>query len=482
MLRSPTSLALAALAALAGCQSRPATRPGVPPATAPAADVLIEGVPHITQEPDFCGEACVAMWMAKLGHPVTQDQVFDLTGVDPALGRGAYTVELKRALEALGFDVGPVWHKIDAAGAAAALEVAWRALHADLLAGVPSIVCMHYSDAADAPEHFRLVLGYDAGRDEVIYQEPAEASGAYRRMPRSAFLAMWPLKYEQDSYTLIRFRLAVGTLAPPAASAGVDDAAYAQHVLALRASMPEGFTLLLERPFVVLGDEPEADVREHAERTVRWAVRMLRQDFFAVDPPKIIDVWLFRDDHSYYGHAKSIFGDTPDTPYGYASATHDALIMNIGTGGGTLVHEIVHPYMAANVPDPPPWLNEGLASLFEQCGEEGGHIHGYTNWRLAGLKDDLRAGTTLPFVDLTALDDAAFYGEGSGSHYAEARYLLYYLQEKGLLLDFFRRYLAARKDDPTGYQTLVAVLGEKDMVAFELAWGKWALALKYPER
>ena len=50
-------------------------------------------------------------------------------------------------------------------------------------------------------------------------------------------------------------------------------------------------------------------------------------------------------------HALELFGDEPETPYGYFSAEHQALIMNIATGGGTLVHEIVHPFMEANVPE-----------------------------------------------------------------------------------------------------------------------------------
>ena len=67
-----------------------------------------------------------------------------------------------------------------------------------------------------------------------------------------------------------------------------------------------------------------------------------------------------------------------------------ALVMNIATGGGTLVHEIVHPFVAANFPDCPAWFNEGLGSLYEQCGEEDGQIHGYTNWRLPGLQAAIR--------------------------------------------------------------------------------------------
>jgi len=41
--------------------------------------------------------------------------------------------------------------------------------------------------------------------------------------------------------------------------------------------------------------------------------------------------------------------------------------------------------MEANFPACPPWLNEGMGSLYEQCGDADGHIHGFTNWRLPGL-------------------------------------------------------------------------------------------------
>ena len=78
------------------------------------ADVLIEGVPHVQQEPDFCGEACAEMWLRKLGHPVSQRAIFDLAGIDPLLGRGAYTSEMARALGRLGFDVGPIYHTVRA--------------------------------------------------------------------------------------------------------------------------------------------------------------------------------------------------------------------------------------------------------------------------------------------------------------------------------------------------------------------------------
>jgi hypothetical protein len=56
-----------------------------------------------------------------------------------------------------------------------------------------------------------------------------------------------------------------------------------------------------------------------------------------------LSLWLFKDKTSYETHVREIFHDSPTTPFGYYSPAHRALIMNIATGGGTLVHEIVHP-------------------------------------------------------------------------------------------------------------------------------------------
>jgi len=84
-------------------------------------------------------------------------------------------------------------------------------------------------------------------------------------------------------------------------------------------------------------------VKSHATYTVKWAVDRLKKDYFDKDPEEILDIWLFRSADSYNRYTREIFNDTPTTPFGYFSYEHRALIMNIATGGGTLVHEIVHP-------------------------------------------------------------------------------------------------------------------------------------------
>ena len=255
------------------------------------------------------------------------------------------------------------------------------------------------------------------------------------------------------------------------------EADFARHIAQLRKKIPgRAFTILVQPPFVVIGDGTPAAVRSQAE-TVRWAVEKLKQDYFEKDPVEILDIWLFKNEASYRKHARALFNDDPDTPYGYYSSAHKALIMNIETGGGTLVHEIVHPFIEANFPECPAWFNEGLGSLYEQSGEQDGHIYGYTNWRLPGLQSAIKERAVPSFKTLTATDTREFYYEDKGTNYAQARYLLYYLQERGLLVKFYKEFYQNRKTDPTGYQTLQKVLNEPDMDAFQKKWEKFVLEL-----
>ncbi len=260
----------------------------------------------------------------------------------------------------------------------------------------------------------------------------------------------------------------------------VSDAEYAEYVLKLQQRLgDQGYTILLEKPFVVIGNEEPEVVRQRCERTIHWAVEKLKADYFEVDPDHIIEIWLFGDKDSYDAGCESLIGRAPTTPFGFYSAAEKKLIMNIATGGGTLVHEIVHPFMAANFPGCPSWFNEGLASLYEQCDEVDGHIAGKTNWRLRGLQLAI-ADQRLPgFGELMTTTTREFYGDDRGTNYAQARYLCYWLQQQGLLHQFYHEFRAASADDPTGVTTLKAVLKNDDLVAFQESWQEWILQLRF---
>lgn len=237
----------------------------------------------------------------------------------------------------------------------------------------------------------------------------------------------------------------------------------------------QGYTILVEAPFVVIGDSAPTEVKRITTGFLRSKAALLEKDFFTKRPDKLLEVWLFKNEKSFRKGVKKFFDDAPDTPFGYYSPDENALIMN-ASGLGTLSHELVHPYMEANFPDVPSWFNEGLASLFEQPREKNGHLTGGVNWRLPNLQKEIKAKTLPAMSTLLSTTRDQFY-EADYDAYAYARYIVFYLQEQGKLHDFYKKFLADKKD-LTGAAALEAVLGEK-LDTFEPKWRKWVGTLVY---
>ena len=246
-----------------------------------------------------------------------------------------------------------------------------------------------------------------------------------------------------------------------------------------RLQMGSSFRPAIVGPFVVTGDLPAEQFEKISRTTIAWAVETLTKDFFAEEPAEVITIYLFEGRESYRKHAWSLFSDRPSTPYGYYSAQHRALVMNIATGTGTLVHEIVHPYMRTDFPLAPSWFDEGLASLFEQCRQREGHIAGLLNWRLPVLKGGLQSGKLVALEELLATSTEEFYKDPDGMHYAEARYLCYYLQEKQLLRPFYREFKSNQKVDPTGRETLLEVTGKNSLKELQDEWLEFLAPLNF---
>lgn len=268
--------------------------------------------------------------------------------------------------------------------------------------------------------------------------------------------------------------------APAAQKSRFSDQQFAEHIRKLKSRLPsQDFHIVLQTPFVVIGDEKPEIVQRRSINTVKWAVDKLKQDYFAKDPEHIIDVWLFKDKTSYQTNCKKLFDSTPTTPYGFYSPTNRALIMNISTGGGTLVHEIVHPFIESNFPRCPSWFNEGLASLYEQSRESNRKIVGLTNWRLRGLQVHIQDGKVPSFEKLCSTTRYEFYNEDRGTNYSQARYLCYYLQQQGRLRKFYHQFVKDVDKDPTGFETLKQVLGEADMDQFKKTWEAYVMKLRF---
>lgn len=296
-----------------------------------------------------------------------------------------------------------------------------------------------------------------------------------------------------------------------------DEAAWTQAEVKLCRRVPAEFPIVRADPFLVTGDIGAPVLRGLVERTVRPCTEALYREFFQKRPDFIITIFLFKDDESYRSWSRKLFAQEPTTKFGYYLAGEQALLMNIATGSGTLVHEMVHPLMAVDFPRSPAWFNEGMGSLFEQCViREGPSIRGLVNWRLPILQQAIGTPAYVPLEKLLGTTPEEFYGLQGGAGYAEARYLLLYVQEQPLsgsgarpaggmrtgggtvppqptsaagastpkgtesLEQLYAHFREHFDEDPTGRKSLEAVLG-KPLTEIESAWLSWVRTLRWPE-
>lgn len=247
----------------------------------------------------------------------------------------------------------------------------------------------------------------------------------------------------------------------------------------LRAQLDDGCAVVVRTPFVLAGDMNEAHLDEHYRATIAPAARALARCYFRKSPTLPITILLFSGEASYNRYAKQLFNEEGVNVYGYYKPDRRTLVMNIATGGGTLVHELTHALVDFDFPRIPDWFNEGLASLYEQCRflPDDAGLDGLPNWRLPGLQETIRQGRLGTLENLLTDDD--FRGRNVGVNYAQARYFCMYLQERGLLPEFYRRFRAAHEQDPRGTATLRAVVGEAAWATLDRDFQAWVLMLGY---
>ena len=279
------------------------------------------------------------------------------------------------------------------------------------------------------------------------------------------------------------FRVVQEVPAPPSSDGGMlREARRLVEFHRRRGGIPAGFTVAVTGRFIVIGDESPQVVRRRAATLVATTAQRLKARF-----GKELDVtwavYMFRSRESYLKWVPKLFprddvffrrtrGRLPD---GFISPARRLLVMDIAWGEGNLVHEMTHCYVRTQFSQPPMWLNEGLATLYESSAMRDGRLRGTVvyPYRLDNLKKDIRAGRLPTIRQLTETR----IGDFKGVHYDMSRYLCVWLQERGLLETFFRRCVANQHTDPRSYQSLKSVLGVDDLNAFRARWAKWVLRL-----
>lgn len=251
----------------------------------------------------------------------------------------------------------------------------------------------------------------------------------------------------------------------------------AQLVAELKHDLPD-YTIHKVGPWIIATNLSDAKVARYLEGTIATYAAQIQRQIFRKFPRKTpVKVLLFKDRLSYESGCKKLFGQVPDTPYGFYSRQYNSMAMNIATGGGTLLHEMVHAMAETDFPRIPAWLNEGIGSLFEASDMRyDGSVIGVKNWRIGELLPAINAQTATPLSELLAISDERFYHDRSSLNYAVSRYFMQYLQEQGKLEGFYSRFRDCPEETAT--KSLLGLFGNtKSLEQIEVEFHAWVKKL-----
>jgi len=158
-------------------------------------------------------------------------------------------------------------------------------------------------------------------------------------------------------------------------------------------------------------------------------------------------VYLFNSKFSlegfqeYIEFCKNIHFRYPGTRIGYYNNYDQSVVTWLGTGQGTLAHELVHLFLAIDFPNAPNWLNEGMASLQEETSTIGPE----DNWRLIYIQSfRQKYKTYLPVQDIVnKSEDFSELDAIIGDCFA--RYLCFYLNDQEKLTPLYQRFRASKE-------------------------------------
>lgn len=235
--------------------------------------------------------------------------------------------------------------------------------------------------------------------------------------------------------------------------------------------------IIVRPPFVIAGDLSEAELDRYYIETVLPTKRALDLAYFDKSPDQPITLVLYSSERAYREASWKLDRRNTANYYGYYIRTDRRIVVNIGTGAGTLAHELTHALGHSDFPEMPEWFDEGLASLYEEASfsDDGLQLKGLSNWRLNHLLNAIqkrRLGTLEALVSSRQIRE-----DQQAVEYAHARFFCLYLQERDLLPFFYRKFRSRATSDPSGLRTLCEILGTENLDPVDRDFRQWVIAL-----
>jgi hypothetical protein len=207
-------------------------------------------------------------------------------------------------------------------------------------------------------------------------------------------------------------------------------------------------------------------------------------------PDHAVTVFVLSSRDAFNRFVQTRYGVDPGDYFGFFDRTRREIV---ASDVSTLTHELFH--ALPDFPSAPEWFQEGIASVYEApVFRADGSIHGVKNWRYDTLRKALDAGgDAAPRLDsLFGMTRSEFEGHGDADpdvlvdadeartarllHYALARYVCQWMDERGKLWPFYTAWRDGFLQDRLGRKTFAQVVGKMPEDA-NAEWVAWVRAL-----
>lgn len=252
-----------------------------------------------------------------------------------------------------------------------------------------------------------------------------------------------------------------------------------------------GFDVIATEHFIIASSSGQSKGElEAIGRHLDQAMKFFHMEFGMPLPEYLVTIYLAPNPHEFVQLAERVHGlEIVRQSIGY-SFRDDYSIAGVVKGAhtGTLKHELFHLMARNHFGDIPPWLDEGMAALYEVSRRDGDRIEGLQNWRGDVLRRFWEMRPTLE--QLVQMDWRTFDGEGArreqqAANHATARYLALYLQQRGELAKVYKAFQQQRVEDLTGDPAedsagLLRNTLERPLSVVDAGFVSWFQALERP--
>jgi len=226
--------------------------------------------------------------------------------------------------------------------------------------------------------------------------------------------------------------------------------------------IPEGMSITKFRQFVIFSDMNDELTYKLIDNDVRYTIEAMSKNYVNTLPDVVTPVYLFEQYDNYKKFVMDNYDIDEDdiSPYGFYKISKNVIVIRYVTWKGSILHEITHRFIRSDFPEAPSWFDEGFASLNEKATFKNGNLIGEFSYRIIPLRRAINENTYTGLKHLMETNDEVLYGKRTSYYYAQSRYLLMYLQEKGLLEKYYRAFRDSYSADNTGIQQLEDVTGK----------------------